>query len=68
MNSWFPCKISIPQAFKCLMNIIICIHQLNLTNSYPPSCIEVVDKNPVKIQIRDLVSTDARHNQDGRAQ
>ena len=63
-----PCKISIPQAFKCLINITIYNHQLNLSNYYPLSCIEAVDKNPVKIQIRVLVFTDARHNQDGRAQ
>ena len=33
-----------------------------------PSCIEAEDKNPIEIQIRVLVFTDARHNQDGRAQ
>ena len=35
---------------------------LNLSNYYPLLCIEAVDKNPVKIQIRVLVSTDAHHN------
>ena len=57
-----------PIRFKCLINIIICIHKLNLTNYYPPSCIEALDKNPVKIQICVLVSMDAHHSQDGRAQ
>ena len=50
-----------PSTFKCLMNIIFSIHQLNLTHYYPPSCIKAVDKNLVKIQIC-VLETDACHN------
>ena len=59
---------TIPQAFKCLMNIMICIHQIKSCKLLSPTCIEALDKNPVKIQIRVLVSRDACHNQDGHAQ
>ena len=47
---------------------MICIHQIKSCKLLSPTCIEALDKNPVKIQIRVLVSTDACHDQDGRAQ
>ena len=48
------------------MNIMICIHQIKSCKLLSPTCIEALDKNLVKTRV--LVSTDACHNQDGRAQ